>query len=333
MGKVWLKGDTHLHTTNSDGDLPFVELIERCRKLNMDFIMITDHNYNTINASHFDKDMLIIQGQEITGYLGHTNIWGTKVPEEPPYNLGTKEDYMALVEKCREAGATISINHPFCTNCPYRMSIDESDFDCVEVWNTIQHSDNMKCRNWWVGELLKGRHIPVVGGSDFHREYVIIPFLASPTTYVLSEGKNADDILKAIREGRSVITNSADSGMVYLTSGEANIGDTITLDENSYVDIKVMKLRPKHTVTVYNNEKVILKHTAEEAEEEFVGKAKIKEKGFVRAEVTYRFNPSNRHLVALAEYIFFKFKKIENVKMLKELPDFIWAMTNPIWVE
>ncbi len=337
MGRIWLKGDTHLHTTNSDGSLPTEELISNCKKLNMDFIIITDHNYNTVEESHFEDDMLVIQGQEVTGYLGHTNIWGKKVPEEPPYALDTPEDYKKIIQECRDAGATISINHPFCTNCPYRLSIDDSDFDCVEIWNTIQHSDNMKCRNWWVGELLKGNRIPAVGGSDFHREYAaIIPFLASPTTYVLSEGKTVDDILKAMREGRSVITNSADAGMVYLTSGDANIGDTIKLDSSNgpqYAEIRVTKLRPGHKVTIYNNDKVIMQHTAKDAEDEFVTRAKIKEKGFVRAEVTYRFNSINRKLVALAEYIFFKSKKIENVKMLKELPDFIWTITNPIWIE
>ncbi len=334
MAKVWLKGDTHLHTTNSDdGHLSPEELFKACHDVNMDFIMVTDHNFNSIEQSYFDGDMLIIQGQELTDYLGHVNTWGKKVPVDPPYNIKDGKDYAELIAKCREAGATISVNHPFCTNCPYRLSLDETDFDSVEIWNTIQHSDNMKCRDWWVSQLLKGKHIPVVGGSDFHREYAIIPFLGSPTTYVLAEEKSEEAILKAIREGRSVITNDPNSGVIYLTSGDAQIGDTVKMTDNSWVEINVTKLRAKHKVTIYNNDKVIYEHTAVKPDENFKAIAKVKEKGFVRAEVTYRFNPMNRQLVSLAEYAFFKLKKDDCVRKVKHLPDFIWSLTNPIWFE
>ena len=44
----WYKGDTHLHTTNSDGKYPIEKLIEKCRKIGLDYAIITDHNYNTV---------------------------------------------------------------------------------------------------------------------------------------------------------------------------------------------------------------------------------------------------------------------------------------------
>lgn len=341
MQKIWLKGDTHLHTNNSDGVLTLQQLIAECRKKNLDFIMVTDHNYNSVKESYFDGGMLVIQGQEITDYLGHVNIWGKKVPQQPCntatgerlYDIKTEADFTNLLDLCRKAGAQISLNHPFCTNCPYRMDPENYDFDCVEVWNTIQHSDNMKCRDWWVGELLKGRRLAAVGGSDFHREYGITPFLASPTTYVLCEEKSEEAILKALKEGRGVVTNSPDAGMIYLTAGTAQIGDTVCLSAGLHAEIRVTKLRAKHTVRIYNNEKIIFEHRAKRGEESFTAAVPIRGKGFVRAEITYRFNALNEKLVCLGEYLFFKSKKIENVKRLKKLPDFLWAFTNPIWVE
>ncbi|MCD7723811.1 MAG: CehA/McbA family metallohydrolase [Clostridiales bacterium] len=342
MKKIWLRGDPHLHTTNSDGVLEARELIDACNKAGLDFIMITDHNHNSLKESYFDGDMLVIQGQEITDYLGHVNVWGKKVPKEPLYNTKTGEavyeikdedGYVALLDSCRAAGAVISLNHPFCTNCPYRIDINRFDFDCVEIWNTVQHSDNMKCRDWWVGELLKGRRLAAVGGSDFHREYAFVPFLACPTTHVLCEEKSEKAVLKAIKEGRSVITNSPDSGMLYLTVGSAQVGDSVSLSAGCIAEIRAEKLRAKHTLRVYNNEKVIFEHKAAKFEKSFSAKAEIKEKGFVRAEITYRFSPFNEKLFCLGEYLFFKSKKIENIQKAKHLPDFIWAFTNPIWVE
>ena len=76
--RIWLKGDTHLHTTNSDGKLTPEQLIKNCKERGLDWIIITDHNFNTVGEeSRFDGDMLIIPGEEYTGNDGHVNIWGS----------------------------------------------------------------------------------------------------------------------------------------------------------------------------------------------------------------------------------------------------------------
>ena len=87
MERRWLKGDTHLHTTNSDGSLHQYELIERCKKLGLDWIMITDHNYNTVEKTYSSDGLTVIQGQELTGYNGHVNVWGAKVASPTPDEL------------------------------------------------------------------------------------------------------------------------------------------------------------------------------------------------------------------------------------------------------
>ena len=62
--RKWYKGDTHLHTTNSDGN------------------------------------MLIIQGQELTDEPGHVNVWGAKVPHDPPHKLdGVKHNFLENYNK------------------------------------------------------------------------------------------------------------------------------------------------------------------------------------------------------------------------------------------
>ena len=125
--KKWYKGDTHLHTTNSDGNMTPEKLISECKKIGLDYMIITDHNYNTIKKSRFDGDMLIIQGQELTDEPGHVNVWGAKVPHDPPHKLDTVEDYKKLIDASREAGATISLNHPFCSNCPFLLDKDAGE--------------------------------------------------------------------------------------------------------------------------------------------------------------------------------------------------------------
>lgn len=327
----WYKGDTHLHTTNSDGAMSKEVLIEECKKLGLEFMMITDHNFNTVSESYFDGDTLVIQGQELTHVNGHVNVWGEKVPSEPPHNLETAEAYADIIAKCKEAGATVSMNHPFCSNCPFLLAMEDYPFDSVEVWNTIQHADNVKNRNWWVKQLLNGHRIAAVGGSDHHRNYAGISLLAMPTTYVLAEEKSKDAILKAIREGRSVVTNSAKSGMIFLSVGDAQLGDTVKLEDCNEASIKVTKLRKGHSVVIYNNEKEIYRFKANKHTEVFEAKATIKEPGFIRAEVEYDLSPVPERLMLLGEKAFMgrRGKKTDN----KRMPTLFWAFTNPIWIE
>lgn len=324
--KNWYKGDTHLHTINSDGVLTKGQLVDACKKKGLDFMIITDHNFNSVKNSYFDGDMLVIQGQELTEQQGHVNVWGKKIPFEPPYTLNTAEDYLNILDKCKEIGATVSVNHPFCTNCGFHLDLEAFPFDCVEIWNTVQHTDNMKNRDWWVEQLLKGNKIGAVGGSDYHRNYAGLPILAMPTTHVLSQEKTEEALLKAMREGRSVITNSPNSTMIYMRCGEAQVGDTVRLDGCQKLEVTLTDFLPYHTVTVYNNEKIIYSHTAKKKVSTFMFTADIEEKGFVRVEVTYKFTPILKRIYKLAEK---KFLHTFN----ENIPEFIWAFTNPIWVE
>ncbi len=330
MKRKWFKGDTHLHTVNSDGILTKGQLVEYCKNQGLDFIIITDHDYNSVEESYYDGDMLVIQGQEITGDNGHVNIWGKKVPEEPPYKLDTREDYETIIEKCRKAGAVITLNHPFCSMCGFRFNIDGLDCDCAEVWNTIQHSDNMKNRDWWVEQLMQGKRIAAVGGSDFHREYVPHTklLIASPTTIVLASENTPEAILKAMKEGRSVITNKPDSTMIELTCGSAVIGDTVKFEKGISVNINLTKLMPYHTVTVYNNKTAVYSfNSGAKYYRQICFDCEVAEKGFVRAEVTYNYTGILKTIYKFAE------KKFLGSKNSEELPPFIRAFTNPIWFE
>lgn len=299
--RIWLKGDTHLHTCNSDGKLTPGQLVEACQQAGLDYAIITDHNYNTVKASYTDKNLLVMQGQEITDDLGHINVWGKKVPQDPPYILKTVEDYDAVLAPCREAGATISVNHPFCSMCGFHMDLEHFHFDCVEVWNTIQHSDNIKNMNWWHNQLLQGNHIAAVGGSDFHKDIGPLKLLANPTTIVHTTAKTEEAVLQALREGRSVVTNKPGTSMIYLTVGDANVGDTVPYAPGLIGKVAVTKFKKGHTIKVFNNNDVILEHTAAQSSDRMELDFEIRQPGFIRAEIDYTFRPVMRALYHTVE--------------------------------
>ena len=330
MERRWFKGDTHLHTLNSDGSLHQYELIERCKKIGLDWIIITDHNFNTVEKSYSSDGLTVIQGQELTGHNGHINVWGEKIPFEPPYNLEDIEAYKLITEKARKNGAVVSVNHPFCSNCPFRMDIDEYPMDCVEVWNTIQHSDNTRNMKWWESRLLKGIHLAAVGGSDFHRDYAKMDMLAMPTTIAHAKSNSKEDILEALKEGRSVVTNKPDASMIYLSVEDAELGDTIELKNGLTGECTATKLKPGFTLKIYNNEKVIYSHTATTFEKEHKAIFGVKEKGYVRAEIDYKLKGvAFKAFAALEHKIFSGF----NRDMPEPASELFWAFTNPIWIE
>lgn len=325
MERKWYKGDTHLHTINSDGSLTKGQLVEACKKKGLDFMIITDHNFNSVEKSYYDGDILVIQGQELTNEPGHVNVWGKRVPVDPPYQLDTAEDYESIINACKETGAVVSVNHPFCTNCGFHLNLEDYPFDCVEVWNTIQHSDNMRNRDWWVNQLLKGKRIAAVGGSDYHKDVAGLPILAIPTTIVHAKSNTEKDILEALTEGRSVITNSPDSSMIYLSCGDAYIGDTVSLKDCQKLEVTVTDMKKGHTLKIFNNDKLIFENTAKKGAKVYMTTVDIEETGFVRAEVTYKFSPLVKSLYKAVES---KFLKANDT-----VDEFIWAFTNPIWVE
>lgn len=327
MERKWLKGDTHLHTTNSDGVLHQYELINRCKELGLDWMIITDHNFDTVKQTYSSDGLTVIKGQEITGDNGHVNVWGAEVGYEPPYDLSDIDAYKKIMKKAKKNGATISVNHPFCSMCGFLMDIDDFPMDCVEVWNTVQHSDNIKNLKWWVKKLDEGIKIGAVGGSDYHRNYAGANILAMPATITHTVSNNADDILQALREGRSVITNSPSSSMIYLSVEDAQLGDSIPLEGSFLVgNCKVTKLLPAFTLKIYNNDKIVYKHKAVFKEAVHEAAFEIREKGYVRAEIEYKFTPALKKIYTFAEKQFLSSNN-------DTVPPFIWAFTNPIWID
>lgn len=325
----WLKGDCHLHTSNSDGQYTPEELYDMLFERGMDFAFITDHNVNSPGMKSFNhRGVGIFPGMEISGSLGHVNIWGEGLPFERIDRPNTPEEYYSLIKKAEEAGAHISVNHPFDRKLSWKIDRDNFRMDSVEVWNSPMHTDNVYCMDWWADKLLKGEFIPAVGGSDYHRDYVVTNLLCVPVTYVYAESNTIEDILAAIKRGNVFVTNSPNASRIFLVSGDAVPGDRLAFDSTSTVKIKLDKLKRGQTLRVYNNENVIYEKTAKRTIKNLEEEIAVPEKGYVRADVRFPFSA-----LVCAGY-----KKIagDMFGMHDEgepVPDMIYSFTNPIFFD
>ena len=70
---------------------------------------------------------------------------------------------------------------------------------------------------------MKGKRIPIVGGSDFHKPGVAVR-LGSPVTAVYAVSPAAADLLSAIRAGRAYVTENVNGPRLDLFYGDVPMG-------------------------------------------------------------------------------------------------------------
>jgi hypothetical protein len=175
---------------------------------------VTDHNTTShhpeLPAAAAYAAMILIPGFEITTDLGHSNCFGTNRFVDfrnPP------DRWLADAE---EAGALLSLNHPLLGETAWRMHMAGRP-PLLEVWHSSWDRRGLEPLEWW-REWDAG--IPV-GGSDFHR-FGRDGLPGAPTTWVEVDG---DDVLGALRAGRTAISFDPQGPVIIRNDGELVVFD------------------------------------------------------------------------------------------------------------
>lgn len=117
----WFKGNTHTHTTNSDGDSSPADVVEWYKKNDYDFLFITDHEHITdvapLNAQFGDGGkFLVIRGQEVTDRFDkkpyHVNGLGLSRVVMPQRGTGVVQNLQKNIDAVIDAGGIAQVNHP-----------------------------------------------------------------------------------------------------------------------------------------------------------------------------------------------------------------------------
>ncbi len=212
-GARWWRGDLHMHTVHSDGYWTIAELISSARNTGLDFIVITDHNTASHHAeidrlSNGSRQPLVLRGEEITTYGGHTNAWGLPSGTWIDFRThpGDTSRISQIAAAAHRAGAVISINHPFvlCGGCAWSYDSAAWDFDAIEVWNGPWDFTDEPAVKMWDKILQSGRRITAIASSDSHRQDTPI---GKPSTHVAAKVLSQETLLNAIRQGHAYLTD------------------------------------------------------------------------------------------------------------------------------
>jgi hypothetical protein len=259
-----LKGDLHIHSKSSDGNLDYNEVKTCAIRAGLDFISVTDHNNYIQNFYlHSDRQLTIIPGVEWSSFLGHACVWGLKRPWRGVGYANNTEQAQRILSETQDNGAIFSINHPFRSNMLWRMGIDNFSYNCIEIWNGVMDRENLLCMEWWHEQLCQGKRIPVVGGSDYHYSGAYSP-IGQPTTWVYSQSRGQTDILRAIDKGCCFITRSPQAPGVLIQCQERVMGETVLYRPDLTVNFSFDKLIPGDILNVHSANGIIYQKTIDD---------------------------------------------------------------------
>ncbi len=195
-----LKIDMHVHTENSpDAHTRIDDLPKVISARGLDGIAVTEHN--RFDPPRFDS-VIILPGVEISSAEGHIVALG--VHEIIPGKLSADE----TIRRIHGQGGIAIIPHPY-----------DPVSECVKILNLKVRPDAVETMNadalsFGISNYLARRdarkfNLPQVGGSDSH----IPESIGDCYTLIDSPTRSVDDILSAIREGKTHPVGHATSVM------------------------------------------------------------------------------------------------------------------------
>lgn len=181
-GKRWFKGNTHTHTTMSDGDSPPEVVAKWYKDHDYNFLVLSDHNVFTDPATLsklVDAKFLLIPGEELTtGFLlKPVHVNGLNIPGkiDPKVDVSLLGTIQKNVDAVRAANGVPHINHP-----NYKWAISQDDLlqinndKLLEIFNGHPHVNNFGGGGWpsieqvWDHLLTAGKEIYGIAVDDAH---------------------------------------------------------------------------------------------------------------------------------------------------------------------
>ena len=251
----WLTGDLHMHSDASDGEHSIYVLAKKAQKRGLDFIAVANHNNYSENFSlPRVPELTLIPAVEWTHYRGHINLYGVAAPFDS-FVANSEDEMLALVGRAKEKGALVSVCHPRDKNCGYTWR-DNNCFDLIEVWNGLMRPTNTYAIKWWHNMLLEGRKIPLIGGSDYHRD-LHPAMIGHPVTRVYAKSPAVCDILEAVAMGRAYVAAVPGGVTLELCAGDGIMGDTVPWYEGLCLDISAQGLGLGMRVRLVTDEGIV----------------------------------------------------------------------------
>lgn len=242
----WHKGNTHAHTTMSDGNASPEFVVNWYHEQGYNFLVITDHN-KFVNPDSIKmpnplrKDFILIPGEEVTGArVIHTTGLNVHNHVHPGEEFNSKTEVIqSHVDSIRQAGGIPILNHP-----NFESGAQVSDIYPVDrlhmlelfnghpyVFNYGREGKHISVEAKWDSLLSKGRKYFAISSDDAHHYDTYAKDRSNPGRgwiMVKSTSLTTDAIVSAINKGDFYATN----GVILSKAKIKRRSIRITVDEN-----------------------------------------------------------------------------------------------------
>jgi len=240
----WYKGNTHTHTTVSDGDTDPDAVARWYLDRGYNFLCLTDHNKYVDPATvslpaNRREDFILIPGEEVSGPRAiHTTA--LNIPSLVDWNPGEASNTAVVqyhVDQTRNAGGQPILNHP-----NFHFALSAADLLPVERLHLFElynghpqvfnngDAEHPSTEELWDALLSAGRRVYAVSSDDAHR--------FKKWSADQSNAGRGWLMVRAAELTPVAITNAIRDGQFYATTGvilsEVILGDdriAITVDE------------------------------------------------------------------------------------------------------
>jgi len=222
----WLKGNTHTHTLESDGDSP-PEVVARWYKSHgYHFLVISDHNVwvDPAKLSHLvDSTFLLIPGEEVTSQFNRNpvHVNGLNIPAviAPQTGSTLQETVQRNVDAVREVNGVPHINHPnFSWAIPADVLARIRNDKLIEIHNghPLVHNHggggSPGMEEVWDQLLSGGKRIYGIAVDDAHH------FAGEFSANRANPGRGWVSVRSAGQDARSILSRM-EEGLFYASTG------------------------------------------------------------------------------------------------------------------
>ncbi|MCX5734214.1 MAG: CehA/McbA family metallohydrolase [candidate division NC10 bacterium] len=192
----WFRGNTHTHSTLSDGEWPLEQVVAYYRDRGYAFLAMTDHDVFTDLAPFSTPDFVGLAADEVT-VRGRDHIVGLRLHGvvEPFSN-----DHQRTLDAIAAQGGLAILAHPNWSWLTVEQCLAWQGYQAIEILNGVCNylEYNGYALSWWDQLLRRGVRVWGVAADDAHR----IPYQgAKAWIMVNAEALTAEGIVCNIRSG------------------------------------------------------------------------------------------------------------------------------------
>ncbi|MEM3711868.1 MAG: CehA/McbA family metallohydrolase [Thermoprotei archaeon] len=199
------------------------DLAKEARRRHVDFVAITDHNtLPTLGQERWEAAQLIA-GEEWGQKRGHANFtWiERRIDPDAGYFPSVEPEkplsFPEAAAMARQAGAFITINHPFKKDSWRWGEASYTYAHAIEIWNGPWSKENERAKLKWQELLEEGLRIYAMAGNDYH---VRALFHLDREVVALRNASTPSELLSTLRRGEYSLAESTSSPVVIIEVGK-----------------------------------------------------------------------------------------------------------------